>query len=720
MISLISKTKPKVHLPSSVRTSGLTSVSIFSSSSRMLSVHRYLKHDIPKTAGLSDVPLNFTKNHRTIIRSFSSSTQFLKDETQEPPKLGAKEKVKESFRSSLLGKVLYKSAIVTGSTFITVAGLLTLFFIYDATTYSEEQNKIVDLAVSSLALNPKIGGPENLPILESHLDQYDSVEKSDLKYKPKLVVLGCGWGAVSLLKNISPEDYNVTVISPTNYFLFTPMLPCATVGTVEIRSLVESIRRICQKINAYYVQGSADKVELSDKLIKVTTVDKNENERKSFYVPYDKLIVSVGSTTNTHGVEGLQYSNFLKTVEDAKAIRTKIIQNLEKAALPTTSDTERKQLLSFVICGGGPTGVEFAAEVYDLLNENLINNYPNILRNEISLHIIQSRSHILNTYEQQISEYAQERFKKDSIDILTNSRVQKITPESVVFSQKTEDGKTVVKEIPFGLCLWSTGVSQNPLVKSICGSLEAQTNKRAIETDSHLRVIGAPLGDVYAIGDCSTVKTDTSEHVIEYIRTMIINKFTRNGVLDTALVSDDRIQHMPLSYKELDELFTRIKKKNPQTAEHICIFQEKLAKYDVDNKGFFTFEQTKSLLEELDSKVTSLPATAQRANQQGKYLGQKLTKVARLYPTLKVNDIVDGDIDDAIGKPFKYHHLGSLAYIGNAAVFDLNGQSYFGGLTAMYLWRSVYFAQSVSFRSRVLLFMDWIKRGIFGRDVIEV
>ena len=79
------------------------------------------------------------------------------------------------------------------------------------------------------------------------------------------------------------------------------------------------------------------------------------------------------------------------------------------ACLPTTSDEERKRLLSFVICGGGPTGVEFAAEVFDLLNEDLLNQFPRIIRNEISVHVIQSRTHILNTYDEALSTYAEVR-----------------------------------------------------------------------------------------------------------------------------------------------------------------------------------------------------------------------------------------------------------------------------------------------------------------------
>jgi hypothetical protein len=83
-----------------------------------------------------------------------------------------------------------------------------------------------------------------------------------------------------------------------------------------------------------------------------------------------------------------------------------------------------------------------------------------------------------------------------------------------------------------------------------------------------------------------------------------------------------------------------------------------------------------------------------------------------------MNDIADGDIDSSVYKAFTYTHMGSLAYVGNAAVFDFNGLNFGGGLLAVYLWRGVYFAQSVSLRTRVLLAMDWGKRTLFGRGKI--
>ena len=163
-------------------------------------------------------------------------------------------------------------------------------------------------------------------------------------------------------------------------------------------------------------------------------------------------------------MKGLENCHFLKTVEDAQSIRSQIGENVEAACLPTTSDEERRRLLSFVISGGGPTGVEFAAELFDFLNEDLARSFPKILRNEVSVHVIQSRGHILNTYDEALSQYAEAQLAHDQVEVLTNSRVKEVLPDKILFTQRDGNGEIITKEIPHGFCLWSTGVCKRYLV----------------------------------------------------------------------------------------------------------------------------------------------------------------------------------------------------------------------------------------------------------------
>ncbi|OJK00762.1 hypothetical protein ASPACDRAFT_77668 [Aspergillus aculeatus ATCC 16872] len=609
----------------------------------------------------------------------------------------------EVVQRSSIRNVLFKSFAYCGFFIVMSGAAVVAFFIYDATTY-RENSSAGDVPVSELALNPRRGGPKNLPIAEVLISDNDSDDRLANQDKPRLVVLGTGWGSIALLKHLNPGDYHVTVVSPTNYFLFTPMLPSATVGTLGLRSLVEPVRRIVQRINGHFLKGQAEDVEFSEKLVEVSQVDASGKEQR-FYLPYDKLVIGVGCVTNPHGVKGLENCHFLKTIDDARKIKNQVLENMELACLPTTSDEERRRLLSFVVCGGGPTGVEFAAELFDLLNEDLLHSFPKVLRNEISVHIIQSRSHILNTYDEALSKYAEARFARDSVDILTNARVKEVRDGKVLFTQ-TEDGKVVTKEIPMGFCLWSTGVSRAPLCKRLSDRLESQNNKHALETDSHLRLIGAPLGDVYAIGDCSTVQNNIAEHIVSFLRTIAWEK-------------GKDPQKLHLTFREWKEVASRVKKRFPQASNHLRRLDKLFEQYDKDHSGTLEFGELSELLHQIDNKLTSLPATAQRANQQGEYLGRKLTKIAAALPGMQANQIDYGDLDEAVYKAFKYKHLGSLAYISNAAVFDFGGLNFSGGVLAMYLWRSVYFAESVSFRTRCMLAMDWAKRALFGRDLMS-
>lgn len=214
--------------------------------------------------------------------------------------------------------------------------------------------------------------------------------------------------------------------------------------------------------------------------------------------------------------------------------------------------------------------------------------------------------------------------------------------------------------------------------------------------------MGAPLGEVYAIGDCATVQNNVAENLVSFLRTVAWEK-------------GKDPQKVQLTFSEWRDLAQRVKKRFPQAANHLRRLDRLFEQYDKDRSGTLDFEELHELLRQIDSKLTSLPATAQRANQQGEYLGKKFNMIASSMPGMRANEVFYDGLDETFYKAFEYRHLGSLAYIGNAAVFDINGLTFGGGLLAVYLWRSVYFAQSVSFRTRMMLSMDWAKRAMFGR-----
>jgi len=437
---------------------------------------------------------------------------------------------------------------------------------------------------------------------------------------------------------------------------------------------------------------------MSERLLEVqTTADGN---REHFYIPYDKLIIACGSVSADHGVPGLENCFQLKTIKDALAIRSRILDNFEAASLATTDPEERKRLLSFVVCGGGPTGVETAAELYDLCQEDIMNYFPKICREEVTIHVIQSREHILNTYSEAISKYAEDKFKRDEVDLITNARVGKVTPTSVTCTLRSPSGETTEHTIPSNFVLWSTGIAMNPFAKRVTDLLPNQVHRKAIEVDSQLRVKGAPQGTVYAVGDCSTIETSLNSYLLKMI--------------DEA----DRNQDGMIDYEEWKSMVPQIKKRLPLAAKHLDQVRELFDKFDVNKDDSLSINEVAELFQEISNKATSLPATAQVASQQGHYLGKKLSKLARAHDTLIKNEVFD--MDEAVSDPFKYRHLGSLAYIGNAAVFDFGKFNFMGGLVAMYAWRSIYWSEQVSYRTRALLMVDWVIRGIWGRDLSRI
>lgn len=313
----------------------------------------------------------------------------------------------------------------------------------------------------------------------------------------------------------------------------------------------------------------------------------------------------------------------------------------------------------------------------------------------------------MNTYDRAISEYAEKKFADSKVIVLKNSLVDKIDGDLVHFNdlKAPEDSRKV--SLPYGVCVWATGIGLNPLILSILETLgDKQQNRRAIETDSQLRVIGAPPGEVYAIGDCSTVRNDLAEHLSDFVRQAHPQSISVDNIPEDQLMID---------YPTFQTIIAKVKKAYPQADEMMIKMKTKFDRHAIEKSNQVSVAQIREMFRHVDHKMTSLPALAQRANQQGKYLGRKFTKMHQKDTEISI--LPANERDEAAYSAFKYKHAGSLAYLGTSAAIDFsNGRTFTGGLIAMYAWRGVYFSEQISNRSRILLFIDWLKRGIWGRD----
>ncbi|TFK29454.1 FAD/NAD(P)-binding domain-containing protein [Coprinopsis marcescibilis] len=330
------------------------------------------------------------------------------------------------------------------------------------------------------------------------------------RHRQRLVILGSGWGGYGLLRGVDRSRWDVVVISPNTYFNFTPLLAGCAVGTLEFRCAIEPVRRYSPEIT--YYQAWCDEIDFKQKTLKcmpatqpvaksTTGIESQVETSAQFSIPYDKLVIAVGAYSQTFDVPGVkEHAHFLKDARDARRIRSRILECFEQANQPFLSDIERRNLLNFCIVGGGPTGVEFSAELHDLLHTDIQRHYPRSLARLAKITLYDVAPNILGTFDQSLRKYTEKTLAREGLRILTSHHVEKV-----------EAGKMWVKEqgeVPFGMLVWSTGLAPNPLIKSIRG-VEKHPQTSSLITDDHLNVImedGTPNPDVWTIGDAGTIK----------------------------------------------------------------------------------------------------------------------------------------------------------------------------------------------------------------------
>lgn len=366
--------------------------------------------------------------------------------------------------------------------------------------------------------------------------------------KERVVILGSGWAGYGFARSLDPNKFERVMISPRSYFVFTPLLAGTAVGTLEFRAVLEPVRRL--GLDRFH-QGWADDIDFARKTIRVeanTSDDISSRTRlalkhrpdgtekgATFDVEYDKLVIAVGSYSQTFGIEGVrEHANFLRDIGDARKIRMKVLQNFEKAALPITTDEERKKLLHFAIVGGGPTGIEYAAELHDLIRDDLSKTYP-CLTKFINITVYDVAPKVLPMFDKKLADYAMDRFKREGINVKMEHHLTRIRPdeecEGCLKLKITECGD---EEVGAGIVVWSTGLMQNPIIQKLASKtfklpssdaemqLQRDARTGGIVADENLRVNtipggviskplsdqgkqASPLQDVYGLGDCTVI-----------------------------------------------------------------------------------------------------------------------------------------------------------------------------------------------------------------------
>jgi len=319
--------------------------------------------------------------------------------------------------------------------------------------------------------------------------------------RPKVVILGTGWGSFRVLCDIDSKKYNVSVVSPRNHLLFTPMLASSALGTVNQRSICQPVRPVVAKKNAQYYESRVTKIDKEKKQVVCQT-----HLGHLYSIPYDKLVVGVGFQPNDFGIPGVkEHALFMKETADATVFKDHVLRKLEDASywhaldsditLSAEEEKHIKEQLTFIVVGGGPTGVELCGELTDFLLNEAKKLYPALSR-FIQVHML--TYDLLNMFDQDLQAYAMKHLEgKQEVKVHLNTFVTKLESNMVHLKQ---DGKE--SAIPYGTLVWCAGIKPHKFI----ADFEFPMNERGTQilVDRKLRVKG--FDDIYALGDCSTIE----------------------------------------------------------------------------------------------------------------------------------------------------------------------------------------------------------------------
>ncbi|KAL1969288.1 hypothetical protein VTN77DRAFT_9480 [Rasamsonia byssochlamydoides] len=386
--------------------------------------------------------------------------------------------------------------------------------------------------------------------------------------KKTLVILGTGWGAISLLKKLDTENYNVIVISPRNFFLFTPLLPSCTTGLIEHRSIMEPIRNILRhkKGTVKYYEAEATKIDYEKRLVHISDGSEIKGEVSNTTVPFDMLVVGVGAENATFGIPGVrEHSCFLKEVGDAQKIRKRIMDCVETAMFKDQTEDEVKRLLHMVVVGGGPTGVEFAGELQDFFEEDLKKWIPEI-KDNFHVTLVEALPNVLPMFSKQLIDYTESTFKEEKITIRTKTMVKKVTDKYIEAEVTKPDGSKEIETIPYGLLVWATGNAVRPVVKDLMSQIPAQKNsRRGLAVNEYLVVNGTE--NIWAVGDCAVTNYAPTAQVANQegaFLARLFNTMAKTEEIEKELKRLSEAQQAAKSEEERNKILEEIKERQKQ------------------------------------------------------------------------------------------------------------------------------------------------------------
>jgi NADH dehydrogenase len=310
----------------------------------------------------------------------------------------------------------------------------------------------------------------------------------------RILLLGGGFAGIYTARRLEKlfagrNDIEVILVSRDNFLLMTPLMFEVCSGTLGPSDCSISIREFLRKVR--FVEASVDEIDLEHRLVRISSGGANKRE-----LPYDQLVLALGSLTNTKRIPGSEFAFTFKTLADAILLRNHVIERMERAEAESDPLLHRRDL-TFVVIGGGLVGVEVFGELTAFMDE-ILRYYPGIRREEIRLYLLEASGKIMPELSEKLAEYSSHVLsKRRGVSIRVNSPVERITPGQVHFKDEILEASTIVL---------SAGVVPSPIV----AKLPIQKDRHGkITVEATMRCKEHP--EVWAAGDCASIPDPTGK-----------------------------------------------------------------------------------------------------------------------------------------------------------------------------------------------------------------